>query len=591
MNVYMGLKIGWSFGGSLIAAILGFAAFKMMRTDLSVLETNITQTAGSGAGTMASAAGLLACIPALSSLGYEISTPALFAWTFSVAYLGVFFAVPLRRQVVVIDKLRFPTGTATAQTILAMFAEAGEAVAKARALIWFGAGAGVFTVATYFVPELEMPPVDALGVGLLTLAAAWSFKLYFGPMLFGAGLLIGPRVSFSMMGGAILAWAILGPLVQQAGWAPGAIMSYTDGPRGWILWPGVAIMVSEAMTALALNWRTFIRAFQSSGSGEGSVDTAVAEEQIPPAWWMTGLAIASLLTVTVTFVVFDIPPYLSILAIALSSVLAVVAVRSTGETDINPVGGMGKVSQLAYGAIAPGMVTTNLLAAGITGSGASQAGDMMQDLKTGYLLGASPRQQFKAQLIGIVSGILCCVPAYLLVTSAYEIGGDQLPAPAAKAWAAVAELLSEGLGSLPPNAAWAVLIGIGVGGIFPVLRKYTKLGPWLPSGLAIGIAFIIPAFYSMVIALGALGLGAVPGSLIGTVCERVVRRSPIDCLVIKDPAKVIGDGPLVVGLDGSDRSYGALKTAFDIARRVDAPVHAVAVYDPYYHYVAFNRIA
>ncbi|MDP6344663.1 MAG: universal stress protein, partial [Alphaproteobacteria bacterium] len=94
-----------------------------------------------------------------------------------------------------------------------------------------------------------------------------------------------------------------------------------------------------------------------------------------------------------------------------------------------------------------------------------------------------------------------------------------------------------------------------------------------------------------VIALGALGLGAVPGSLIGTVCERVVRRSPIDCLVIKDPAKVIGDGPLVVGLDGSDRSYGALKTAFDIARRVDAPVHAVAVYDPYYHYVAFNRIA
>jgi len=96
-----------------------------------------------------------------------------------------------------------------------------------------------------------------------------------------------------------------------------------------------------------------------------------------------------------------------------------------------------------------------------------------------------------------------------------------------------------------------------------------------------------------VIALGALGLGAVPGSLIGTVCERVVRRSPIDTLVVKDAGRAIGDGPIVVGLDGSGASFGGLITAFDLARRLggDVEVHAVAAYDPYYHYVAFNRIA
>ncbi|NQU56997.1 MAG: universal stress protein [Rhodospirillales bacterium] len=94
-----------------------------------------------------------------------------------------------------------------------------------------------------------------------------------------------------------------------------------------------------------------------------------------------------------------------------------------------------------------------------------------------------------------------------------------------------------------------------------------------------------------VLALGALGLGAVPGSLIGTVCERVVRRSPIDTLVIKDSGRAIGDGPIVVGIDGSELSNGALKTALDIGRRLDVPVHAVAAYDPYYHYVAFNMIA
>ncbi len=94
-----------------------------------------------------------------------------------------------------------------------------------------------------------------------------------------------------------------------------------------------------------------------------------------------------------------------------------------------------------------------------------------------------------------------------------------------------------------------------------------------------------------VLVLGALGLGAVAGAVVGTVCERVVRRSPIDVLVIRDPKRTIGDGPLVVGLDGSARSFGALKTALDLGRRLGAPVHAVAAYDPYFHYVAFNKIA
>ncbi|MBI4182593.1 MAG: universal stress protein [Proteobacteria bacterium] len=93
------------------------------------------------------------------------------------------------------------------------------------------------------------------------------------------------------------------------------------------------------------------------------------------------------------------------------------------------------------------------------------------------------------------------------------------------------------------------------------------------------------------IALGALGLGAAPGSAIGSVCERVARRSPIDVLVVREPDRAIGAGPIVVGLDGSPRSFGALRTALDIGRRLGAEVHAVAAFDPYYHYAAFNKIA
>ncbi|MCB1364054.1 MAG: universal stress protein [Rhodobacteraceae bacterium] len=93
------------------------------------------------------------------------------------------------------------------------------------------------------------------------------------------------------------------------------------------------------------------------------------------------------------------------------------------------------------------------------------------------------------------------------------------------------------------------------------------------------------------LALGAQGLGAVPGAGIGTVCERVARRVTTDLLVIRDPARAIGEGPLVAAVDGSARGFGALRTAPALGRALDVPVHVVAAYDPYFHYVAFNRIA
>ena len=91
--------------------------------------------------------------------------------------------------------------------------------------------------------------------------------------------------------------------------------------------------------------------------------------------------------------------------------------------------------------------------------------------------------------------------------------------------------------------------------------------------------------------LGALGLGAVAGSSLGTVCERVVRRSSIDTLVIKSPTRSISEGPIVVAIDGSELAYGGLLTALSLAREWQVPLHVVSAFDPYYHYVAFNRIA
>jgi nucleotide-binding universal stress UspA family protein len=91
--------------------------------------------------------------------------------------------------------------------------------------------------------------------------------------------------------------------------------------------------------------------------------------------------------------------------------------------------------------------------------------------------------------------------------------------------------------------------------------------------------------------IGALGLGSIPGTRLGTVCCRAVRRSSIDTVVIKDPLRSLAEGPIVVAIDGSPRSYGGLRTALLLAKSWDVPIHVIAAFDPYYHYVAFNRIA
>lgn len=502
-NIYIGLKIGWSFGASIIAAVLSYAVFAAIGRRLSVLETNIAQTAGAAAGGMAGAAGLINVIPAMQLLGHHFAWPTLILWAVAVSFLGVFFAVPLRRQFIEIDKLRFPTGTATAATILAMNSESGDATAKASALIWATIVAGAFTLAYFFFPQLENPPLDHwLGIGALAAAAAWGFKLYLGPSLLGAGFLMGPRVVLSLLLGAVLSWGLLGPLAKSWGWTTGDIMSFSNGPRGWILWPGVALMVCEALMSLALSWRTFVRALKPASVRDRNQQ--VAPQQIPNSWWIGGLVAGSLVTIVISSSVFGIVWYHTIVAIVLSAILAAVASRSLGETDINPMGGVGKVTQLVFGGLSPGQITTNLMSAGITNGGAAQAGDMMQDLKTGYLLGASPRKQLWAQLTGICVGVVLVVPVYEIFTRAYKLGSEQVPAPAAFAWKAMAELLVNGFKSLPPHAPAALATAAAIGIILPILRRVERLKPVVPSGLAIGIAFIVPAYNSLVMFLGLL---------------------------------------------------------------------------------------
>jgi uncharacterized oligopeptide transporter (OPT) family protein len=207
-------------------------------------------------------------------------------------------------------------------------------------------------------------------------------------------------------------------------------------------------------------------------------------------------------------VTFGMPYWQTAAAVLLSFVLALVACRVTGETDTTPVGAMGKITQLFFGAVSPGNMNVNLMSAAVTAAAASSSADLLTDLKSGYLLGAHPRRQFIAQFAGIFVGTLASVLSFrLLVPDASALGGDQFPAPAAQAWRAVALALSHGILALGPVKTWSIAAGALVGIILAVLpAMFPARRHLFPSPAGFGLAWTFHWHYGLLFFLGG-GLG------------------------------------------------------------------------------------
>jgi uncharacterized oligopeptide transporter (OPT) family protein len=228
--------------------------------------------------------------------------------------------------------------------------------------------------------------------------------------------------------------------------------------------------------------------------------------EAPMSWFAGGQIVSLVALAWLGHASFGMPVWQSVIAVALSFLLALVACRVTGETDTTPVGAMGKVTQLTFGALSPGNVNVNLMSANITAGAATSAADLLTDLKSGYLLGAHPSRQFLAQFSGIFVGTVVTVLTFaVLVPNAQVLGTDQFPAPAAQTWSAVAIALGQGLSSLESVKLWLIFAGAVVGAVLalaPVLLP--KYQEYLPSAAAFGLAWVFHWYYSLLFFLGAL---------------------------------------------------------------------------------------
>ena len=235
-------------------------------------------------------------------------------------------------------------------------------------------------------------------------------------------------------------------------------------------------MVTSGILSVFFQWKSAVRAFQGLGDmvmkrGAKKRDEMAAIET-PGSWFLIGQVVALIALAILAHATFGMPYWQSVIAVLLSFALALVACRVTGETDTTPVGAMGKITQLTFGALSPGNMNVNLMAANITAGAATSSADLLTDLKSGYLLGANPRKQFIAQFAGIFIGTIVTVFAFrILVPNAGVLGTDQFPAPAAQTWKGVAEAMAKGLSTMHPVKIWCIVIGGLVGIILPILSR------------------------------------------------------------------------------------------------------------------------
>jgi uncharacterized oligopeptide transporter (OPT) family protein len=530
-NLYVGLKTGWGLGVTITACIIAYAVFRFLETVIpayrkdpfTILENYTMSSAASAAGYMASA-GLVSAFPALYlTTGRALSWWEMMAWLAAISVLGVFMAVPLKRQLINIDQLPFPTGMATAETLKSMHSAGEEAMHKARWLAWSAVAGAVLALWRDGVPALAKWLGETVGrpaLGLQQLAFPGSFPLFPGGrgllerytigfegslIMIAAGAIMGIRVGVSLLLGAVFYYGILAPILLSRGIVEGGFRGITT----WTLWPATALMVASGLLAFALRWRTVLRAFGGIVTmlrGAKGPEDPLARVEVPGSWFVIGTSVSGLVCVLLGHWLFGIHWWMGILAVLLTFLLSIVAARATGETDVTPISAMGKITQLVYGFIAPSNITTNLMTASITAGAASHSADLLTDLKSGYLLGGNPRKQTISQLFGVLAGTLLSVPVYLIVVQPEKLGSAELPAPSAMVWAGVAKMLAKGLDSLPPGAVYAMLVG-GLVGIAITLAEHflpRRYARWIPSATGLGIAGVIPAFNSISMFLGAL---------------------------------------------------------------------------------------
>lgn len=482
---YVGHKTGIIDGGNIPAAIVAFGilAFVGGRKP-SVHDGNIVQTVSSSAAMMSITGGLIGPVAALAIAG---RTPPLYlvvAWGVAVGVVGCLIAMPLRDAFITRGTLPFPSGAATAKVLDAIYSGARKATGHVRMLAIGGIAAFVFAFARSFltlIPELQIIPVT---IGLVS-AEAIVLGIGWSPLLAAIGYLAGARTAISLVTGSVIAWLVIAPRLAAAGIASPDYLSLLN----WLLWSGTGLMIGGTVGGIA--------------SGLRGMRASLREVKAADGFRMTRshallLVLAAAAVIVLGALAFDVNPVIPAVGLVLSALLCAAAARAMGETDNTPAGPMGGLAQLVIGAGAPGGVAAPLAGGGVVAGTLMHSAMMLQNWKTGALVKTPPRTLLAAQLAGVVVGAVACAGAFVLITRAYGLGTEAMPAPAAMSWKATADVVQHGISAMPDYAPHAAAIALVLG----IVLSLRPIARYAPSPVAMGMAFILPPYLTLTMAVG-----------------------------------------------------------------------------------------
>ena len=341
--------------------------------------------------------------------------------------------------------------------------------------------------------------------------------------MLGVGGLMGIRVATSCVLGAFINFAVLAPIMIQRG----DIKSYT-APSGalinisraeivnqWALWWGVTMMVVGSLIGLLAKPDLFINAFKSlrrRGPAVARGDDPLKHIELPLWMSFAGVPVFSVLGAWLTHEFFGIPGLLSFISLPLIFVLTIICTNSMALTSWTPTGALAKITQFTMGAIDRSNPANNLIPAGMTAEIASNAANLLSDIKPGYMLGAKPRQQAIGHVIGIIAGSVVATPLFYLlflppnkdgVRSVSTLVSEQFAMPAAVQWKGVADLIVKGINSLPSSAIISMAVAAVAALVFEVLRLRSK-NRFPISAVSVGLGVVLPPEACFAMWIGAL---------------------------------------------------------------------------------------
>ena len=494
---YAALILGFSIEGSELAAILGFAILRGMLRRNSIIENNIVQTIASGVNGASS--GMMFSVPAIFILGYGMDfNPVLLTFgAIAGAFMGIGFIIPLRKQMIDYERLTYPGGVAVA-TILK---SPGAGIQKAMFLLIAATVSG----GLHYMSQSSGVEYWDLG-GSLGWPEYMNGIWYLSLLSVGVGYIAGKGGVAFIIGGYVCYW-VLAPLLSQFGLFPvdpetQTIITEPDSLRLLLYRPvGIGMLIGGAVAGVVLAFPMILSAVRSMQNAAKS-NAAMSRDEMPIKLLYFAIGGATILLAVMAVLSTEKMGIGRGILMAVVGTLwiwiaGVILSEAIGRTNWSPLSGMTLIAVTILIVISSGLGDTKaaVVSAIMVGAAAcvamSQATDLMLDLKTGYLVGATPRQQQLGQFLGAWLGPILIMALIFVLHEAYGLGSDKLPAPQGQA---LASMVNGIIGGDVPTQKY--LAGAGLGALLSLAS------PGL--GITVGLGFYLPFSIVLTYSIGTL---------------------------------------------------------------------------------------